>query len=433
LKDATYTGSFDDFKSIMRHQIQIKIGSIVDLDTEKVSSLDDEKLLSLFNRLSTYDEFKCENPQDLYDFSDVLDCEYAVGELCSISSASDFETAFDINNEYIGIVTDEYYFENYKTDVFTKLLNKQFTNFDNFITEYNESLISVSYDKALSYVMVKNFVEFFSDIIGYDKANYEKEKCDDLYKTILDKKGTINTIDLLKEYINLYKKPEETTKPVTKPSGGGGGGGGGSSSSSHKVTVKVSDEEVVVAPPLEIKPVTIVAFEDVDSSHWAYKSIASLKNANIISGYGDGYFYPENNVTRAEFVKILVGAMKLDIKEKKSTFEDVNESDWFAPYVAAAQENGIVRGDGRYFDGNSNISRQEMAVMIYRSLEITDDEEIDDACFNDMEYISEWAVDAVKYLKKKSIITGYDDLFNPLDNATRAEVAQIVSKVIRED
>lgn len=428
------TRSFNDFKAIMKDEGTIKIGSIVDLDTTKVSSLDDDKLLAMFTRLSTYEPFKCFEPKDLSDFSKILDNEYAVGQMCGISTDLDFETAFDINNEYIGIDTEGFYFENYKNDVFSKLLNIQFTNYNNFISLYNEAMISVSYEKALSYVMVQNFIDFFDSVIGYNKTHYDEEKGDDLYEKLLEEKENLDTIAKLKDYIDKYEKPETPT--VVPPeeddddnggyvSGGGGGGGGG-----IKTVYQIEDEKEPVLPPEKKEPVIVVAFSDVDSEHWAYKSIVMLKNSNVINGYEDGCFYPENNITRAEFVKILVSALKLELKEAKSAFVDVDDDDWFAPYVITAKENGLVEGDGENFNAESNISRQEMAVMIYRALDDLSTDDIQDTEFSDIADVAPWARDAVEYLKKQNIITGYENMFNPLDFATRAEVAQLISKIV---
>ena len=69
-------------------------------------------------------------------------------------------------------------------------------------------------------------------------------------------------------------------------------------------------------------------FSDVSTSHWAFEYISELVNDNVLSGYHDGLFRPNDNVTRAEFAKIMTGASGIQVKPATSTsFEDVAVTD----------------------------------------------------------------------------------------------------------
>ena len=70
-------------------------------------------------------------------------------------------------------------------------------------------------------------------------------------------------------------------------------------------------------------------FSDLDQMHWAYENIEKLVKAGIISGYPDGTFKPEGNITRAELVKIVNMVFKYTEKEDNTNLEDVRKEDWF--------------------------------------------------------------------------------------------------------
>lgn len=93
-----------------------------------------------------------------------------------------------------------------------------------------------------------------------------------------------------------------------------------------------------------------LSFKDLQDKDQFFNSIVYIAEKGIASGYGDGTFRPENRLTRAEFLKVLVLA-KLGAEPKeyaKECFTDVKAEDWYASYVCWAKENGVVNG---YEDG----------------------------------------------------------------------------------
>ena len=101
-------------------------------------------------------------------------------------------------------------------------------------------------------------------------------------------------------------------------------------------------------------------FSDVSPSHTYAAAIRFLKENNIVNGYGDGTFKPDNTINRAEAVKILLTGNNIVAINGKKSFPDVPATAWFAPYVTTAADLGIIRG---YGDGNfrpdNTISRAE--------------------------------------------------------------------------
>lgn len=238
------------------------------------------------------------------------------------------------------------------------------------------------------------------------------------------------TATVTKGTLSKEKVFKITVKGTGGSSGGSGGSGGGGfgGGSSKGTTISMP---TVQAPVEEAKPVPVSKFSDVSVEHWAFDYIHKLNEKNIISGMGDGLFMPEGNITREAFVKMLVTAMHGDdIEVKASAFSDVSDNDWFAKYVSFAYDKGYVMGvDENNFGTGSLITREQMAVIIARCLELKASGEAD--C-SDKDEISDYAKDAVAALGENKIMNGDDTgAFNPKNNATRAETAKVIYELIK--
>lgn len=153
---------------------------------------------------------------------------------------------------------------------------------------------------------------------------------------------------------------------------------------------------------------------------------------NAAGGYEDGMFKPKNAVTRAEFVKMLINLFRADVEipeDFMNPFSDIKEGDWFKDIMLKANIIGIVNGDGAFARPNDEISRQEMASMIYRMIKqqgknLNTDTQI--IKFADLDKIADWAYTPVLKMQAAGIILGYDGRFMPEENATRAMAAQML-------
>ena len=244
-------------------------------------------------------------------------------------------------------------------------------------------------------------------------------------------KTVILTAEAKKEKETKTKEFTVLVAPVLEPgtSGGGSGSGGGRGSGGD-----VSGGGSVVLPDINPQPTNEPAngsavYTDVPQSHWAYAYIKNLTDKNVLSGSGDGRFYPDSSVTREEFLKMILAAMNIPLKDSSVSFADADNNAWYAPYVAAAYEMGIVKGiDENTFGIGTRISRQDMAVMAARMLEqkgITADGEPFD--YLDAAEVDGYAVDAVAALAALQVMNGNENnRFLPRAEATRAESAKIV-------
>ncbi|MFA5523770.1 MAG: S-layer homology domain-containing protein [Tissierellales bacterium] len=173
--------------------------------------------------------------------------------------------------------------------------------------------------------------------------------------------------------------------------------------------------------------------------HWAEKQIEYLYSKKLVDGTGEKAFSPNRNITRSEFVKLLVSLLKdIDLKSAKAVgFKDVENNKWYADYINWAAEKEIVSGIGNgKFGPNDPITREQMASMVLNftkvmKINLSEKEAYSD--FTDNSQISTWAKDAVNAMRVSGIINGKPDgSFAPKGQATRAEAATIIYNLLNE-
>lgn len=179
-----------------------------------------------------------------------------------------------------------------------------------------------------------------------------------------------------------------------------------------------------------------VSFGDIASvQKWAGRSIEVVAAKGAINGKSAGVFAPSHNVTRAEFAKMLVGALDLNNNSAKEEFADVNASDWFAPYVAAAVQAGIINGrSATKFDPEATITRAEMATMISRAVKGSAAVKDVDAAlkvFADAKDISASLKEGVAFAAENKLVQGDKGKFTPNGKATRAQAAVMIHNAIK--
>lgn len=174
-------------------------------------------------------------------------------------------------------------------------------------------------------------------------------------------------------------------------------------------------------------------FKDVPPSHWAFSYIGEMAEREILSGYPNGYFYPSNTITRAEFSKVMCLASGLTVnKVYMTSYDDVSVTDWFAPYIECGKYylSGYVSNGKKLYKPNDKALREDIAVALVKlkgyetSLA---DESILKAMFTDYQSIS---ADARKYVAiavEKGLVSGYEDnTFRGQDTLTRAEASTLL-------
>ena len=187
------------------------------------------------------------------------------------------------------------------------------------------------------------------------------------------------------------------------------------------ITVLPSDDQ----PPAEDTD----KFTDLDGFEWAADSINALAKAGIIKGAAEAEYRPQQNITRAEFCKLIGETFGFNEVDESAVFTDVSNDDWFYALVMATAKAGIVTG---YPEGDfrpvAEISREEAAVILIRSLKAAEVEiPQGEMTFADADEIGDWSVASIASLVQMGMVNGKgDNKFAPKDNLTRAEAAKII-------
>lgn len=271
---------------------------------------------------------------------------------------------------------------------------------------------------------IVSYVKNNAELLGITQATADSEKLPEALKEMLGDK-IITTEEFASE---LDDAIDELTSgggsSSGRPSSGGGGGGGSIKSGSGKVSPIVAP-----APEPEKK-----SFTDLANVPWAVEAITSLADRNIVSGVSATEFNPDANVTREQFVKMFVLALGISTDGVSSDFSDISSSHWSYPYVSGAVSAGVVNGiGGGNFGAGQNITRQDMAAMLYRAASVcrvalTEKTSIS---FGDEAQIADYAKTAVEAMSKAGIINGSDGSFMPKANATRAQAAKMIYELLR--
>ena len=188
----------------------------------------------------------------------------------------------------------------------------------------------------------------------------------------------------------------------------------------------------------DLRPVDSVTFSDI-SSHWAKSDIEYLAARQIVKGKGiSGAFSPDDRVTRAEFVAMLVGSLEINGGGIRNTsFTDVASGKWYYSPVMTASSLGLISGYGNgRFAPDATITREEIAALSVRALKYMDalTGDADNGAlsgFADKDSISGWARDNAAAAVKAGIIKGMPGgIFAPDSLTTRAESAAIMKRLI---
>jgi len=162
--------------------------------------------------------------------------------------------------------------------------------------------------------------------------------------------------------------------------------------------------------------------------------IESLKDLGIVNDISDASFRPAKNITRAEFAMFLIRTLKLRAEVSvNDNFLDVSPDSEYAKELFVGKALGILNGigDGK-FAPLAEISRQDMMTIIARGMSLKD-ENFDLSQFSDHKDISDYAISGIKAMVSSKLVVGNaDGTINPKGNATRAEAAVIMYRILNK-
>lgn len=180
-----------------------------------------------------------------------------------------------------------------------------------------------------------------------------------------------------------------------------------------------------------------LGFDDVGATQWFAPAITFISARGITVGVGNDLFAPNAQITRAEFLVMLMRAFDIAPAETwTDNFDDAGTDKYYSGYLAKAKELEIIEGVGNnLFAPNQKIIREEMFTMLCRALDkiemLPEFETLNDLSgFGDTDEISTYALESIKTLVTADFVHGDNNMLRPLDPATRAQTAQVFCNIL---
>ena len=174
-------------------------------------------------------------------------------------------------------------------------------------------------------------------------------------------------------------------------------------------------------------------FSDVEANAWYAEYINYVAENGLMNGYENGTFGPNDKTTRAQIVTVLFRMEGEPAVSASSKFSDVSAGgQYYSSAVTWAARNNIVNGyeDGR-FGPNDNVTREQIAAILFRYAEYKGyDTSLagNVASFNDAAKVSSWATNAISWAIGEGLMNGDNGALRPQGNATRAEIAALLMR-----
>jgi hypothetical protein len=222
----------------------------------------------------------------------------------------------------------------------------------------------------------------------------------------------------------LPEPPTGTPSPSATPARG---------TPTRAVTYSPPEESPTAAPPTKTRsasatPTPCPGFEDVSADYWAYHYIRQIACSGIVTGYGDGTFRPQNNITRGQLVKMIVLAEDFAIISPLiPSFTDVPRSHTYYRFIETANSRRVVSGYSDHtFQPYKPVSRAQIAKIIVRAKRWSIVRPVTaPACDVSRTH---WAADYIHTAMLRGVFTGYSDgCFHPDAPATRAQLAKVLA------
>lgn len=173
----------------------------------------------------------------------------------------------------------------------------------------------------------------------------------------------------------------------------------------------------------------VVTYAADYDNHWAKEAITKWSEKEVLEGYEDGTFKPNNKVTRGELAAIIVRVFGLTDTSAAEKYTDVEATKWYASDIAKVSSAGIMNDyeDGT-FKPNQEATREEAAYAIAKAYKVAAKET--NVTFKDQAQISDWAEAEIASLVAGGYLNGNPDgTFRPTASLTRAEAVTMVDKI----
>lgn len=173
------------------------------------------------------------------------------------------------------------------------------------------------------------------------------------------------------------------------------------------------------------------ALEDVPAGSWFANAVDYVVNAGLMSPTDEGFFNPGAPASRGMVVTALWRLSGAPETEEPVSFSDVGPDSWYAQAAAWGSTNGIVEGSDGAFLGENNVTREQLALFLFRFCRLNGSELAQGplAAYTDADQVSSWAVEGMMHAVGAGLITGSDLRLDPKGPTTRAQLAIILQRL----
>ena len=183
------------------------------------------------------------------------------------------------------------------------------------------------------------------------------------------------------------------------------------------------------------KPEVKLPFTDVSTSDWFYDDVAFVYKNGLFSGTDSRSFSPNASMTRAMLVTVLYRLEGDPTVTGRSSFTDVRSGAYYEKSVIWAAANGIVTGtDSTSFSPDAKVTREQLAAILYRYAQyrkLDTDASAKLNSFTDADSVSAYASEALGWAVSEGLINGASGKLMPKGDATRAQVAAILHRFVK--
>ena len=172
-------------------------------------------------------------------------------------------------------------------------------------------------------------------------------------------------------------------------------------------------------------------FTDVPATHWAYTAVEKASEAGLMNGYGGTLFGQNDPITRGQMVQILYNYYGEDCGTN-SGFSDVPASAWYAKAVTWASKKGVVSGySNGTFGPDNQLTREQMVTILYNVADKPETNPSAISQYSDYHQVASYAADGFAWAVSNKVVSGTSSTtLSPRGTATRAQVAVILVRYL---
>ena len=172
-------------------------------------------------------------------------------------------------------------------------------------------------------------------------------------------------------------------------------------------------------------------FTDVPATHWAYTAVEKASEAGLMNGYGGTLFGQNDPITRGQMVQILYNYYGEDCGTN-SGFSDVPASAWYAKAVTWASKKGVVSGySNGTFGPDNQLTREQMVTILYNVADKPETNPSAISQYSDYHQVASYAADGFAWAVSNKVVSGTSSTtLSPRGTATRAQVAAILVRYL---